>query len=280
MTHEKVTKVAIATEKFLKVPVDDVIKDVGDGIMINSIFRVLVQPEMKRTERKKFRSAIIEVFPKKKQVPKFHFDDDCKFSMKIKEGKLKPEMEGKLLFRDCGITMDDIEDIAIPQGFGDPNSAKLFIVRFDPFFFFFFDFRYNRQRVKSQLTAARQYISAAKKLDPKVEHSPICEMLWSAMEMMAQAMILSLPDGRKTKAHDKLERLEEIRKGLVIVSDDFMGLFAQMTHKRPAARYPDVSSDPSWKERSSPLSPQEVTAALTKLEKEFENNVMLKIEAD
>ncbi|MFH1443970.1 MAG: HEPN domain-containing protein [Candidatus Peregrinibacteria bacterium] len=277
MTEQQVTRVAIATEKFLKVPLDDVIRNVGDGVIVNSIIRTLIKPELEKRGMGKFRSAIVEIFPKDKQPPKFHFDDDCMFAMKLKEGILKPEMKGRYLFQDCGVTMDDVENIALPQNFGDPNSAKLFVVRFDPFFFLFFDFRYNRQRVEAQLARAKEYITAARKLDPEAEHAPICDMLWAAMEMMAQAMILSLPDGEKTKTHDKLEHLDDLRKGLVIVSDDFMRVFAQVSKKRPAARYPDVSSDPSWQERSKPLSPKEIAAALANLEKELENNVMLKI---
>jgi len=280
MAEQQVTRVAVATEMFLRVPLDDVKKNVEYGIIVNNIIRTLIKLELGKRGIEKFRSAIIEIFPKDKQPAKFHFDDDCMFSMELKEGILKPEMEGKFLFKDCGVTMDDIKNISIPRDFGDPNSAKLFVVRFDPFFFLFFDLRYNRQRVKAQLTRAKEYIAAARKLDPKTEHAPICDMLWAAMEMMAQAMILSLPDGEKTKAHDKLERLEEIRKGLAIVSDDFMDLFAQISEKRPAARYPDASSNPSWQERSKPLSPEEIAAALMKLEKEFESNVMLKIPVD
>lgn len=277
MTDQKITRVAIATEQFLKVPLEDVRQNRGNGQLVNQIIRTLIRPEVKKRGMEKFRSAIVEILPKQNLPPKFYFDDDCMFELEFKESVIKPEMVGKYLFKNYGLSMDDVKDVSIPANFGDPNSAKLFIVRFDPHFFLFFDFRYNRQRVEAHLSRAKEYISAAKKLDPEKEHAPICDMLWAAMEIMAQATILSLPDGEKTKAHDKLEQLDELRKSIAVVSDDFMRVFAQVIEKRPAARYPDASTDPTWQEKSKPLSPSEITEALAKLEQELETNVILKV---
>jgi len=273
---QRVTKIGIATANSLRIPLDHVKKNVGLGRSINQLIRLIIKPELKKQGREKFTSAIIEMFPKEGQKPRVYLDDDATFLLKLKDERVTPEAVGKT-FKEMGWTMDDVEDIQIPDDFGDRNSGKAFIIRQDPYFFLFFDFRYNRARVKAQLERAKEFIAAAQKLDPEKEHAPICEVMWAAMELIAQAVLLSLPGGKKTKDHDKLEQLDAIRKNLHVISDEFMQIFASFSHKRPAARYPDHSTDPNWQERSVPIPAKDIRQALEKIQQELETNVILKI---
>jgi HEPN domain-containing protein len=273
---EKVTTIGIATANSLRVPLENVKKNVGLGRSINQLIRLIIRPELKQQDREKFTSAIVEMFPKEGQKPKVYFDENATFQLKLKDERVTPEAVGKT-FKELGWSMDDVEDIQIPDGFGDPNSGKAFIIRQDPYFFLFFDFRYNRARVKAQLERAKEFIAAARKLDPEKDHAPICEMMWAAMELIAQAVLLSLPGGIKTKDHDKLKQLDEIRKNLRVISDEFIEIFTAFNRKRPAARYPDHSTDPKWKERSTPIPADDIRQALAKIEQELETNVILNI---
>lgn len=272
----KISKIGIATSKCIAVPLDDVRNNIGLGLTINRFIALIIKPALDQQKRKKFQCAIIELFPNN-QKPRVHFNENTVFAFEFKKKNvINKDSIGKT-FTQLGLKIEDMNDIRIPDDFGDPNSAKALIIRMDPYFYLFFDFRYNRARVKVQLETAKEFVSAAKKLDPKKELSPICESLWSAIELISQAILLSMPNEKKGKAHDKFDRLNKVKKDLQVVSDDFMKTFDTFNKARRLARYPDFSKDPKHQNIKTFLTPKMITDALEKLENELENNIIIKI---
>lgn len=267
-------KVAIRTARVLRVPVDHVRRNVGLGRSINQLVQ-MIKPELERQQRQKFKAAIIEMFPKGGRPPRIRFDENAPFEVQLHKHEVTPAAVGKS-FAELGWTVEDVKDVAVPQGSVDPSAGHAFLIRMGEVFLLAFDFRYNRADAQAKIVRAKEYLAGCKRMDPHRDYFLACYALWSAYELITDAIMLSLPNSDLPKPHDKkLSNLERTRKGIRVVSDTFMAMFQRLIEIKPAARYPGHSTDPKWKKlsrRSSAL----IRKALVVARKELRTNAFLR----
>ncbi len=270
-------RVAIMTEQSMRIPIDHVRKNMGMGRSINQLIRNVIKPEMELRKRPPFSAAVIEMFSDERKKTKVHFDEEATLLIEFKEGRVTPEWVGKT-DKELGWTMDDVKDIQIPSDFGDPNSAKALIVRRGDIFYLAFDFRYNRQTVRTKLERAREFISAVRDLDLEKHHYPACYLLWSAVELITDAIMLSMPDAKPVKDHaERLRKLKATKEKINVVSDDIVVLLGELEKVKPIARYADRPSNVKSRKLRKKMSKEYFQTALAKIEHELSSNIILRV---
>ena len=269
-------RVAIMTSKCLRIPIDHVNRNIDLGKSINQLIRNVIKPEMIRRSRPPFSAAIIEMFSDKNRKTQVYFDEEAPFLFEFKASICKPEWVGKT-DRELGLTMDDVKDISVPDDFGDPNSAKAFIIRRGDTFYLAFDFRYNKQKVRTKLERAREFIGAVRDMDLEKHHYPACYLLWSAVELITDAVMLSMPDAKPTKDHaERLRKLKAVKQKINMVSDDVVTLLGDLEKVKPIARYADSQENVKSRKLRKKMDAAYFRQALAKIDHELESNIILK----
>jgi uncharacterized protein (UPF0332 family) len=105
---------------------------------------------------------------------------------------------------------------------------------------FTFDFTYNNARVAQTYTAAEEFLTTAYEALKARRYRAFVDTLFSAVELMSQALLLGLPsDQPQPLSHKGISiRINQHRKGNV-VGGNFAPLLNQLTKLRRSARYSD-----------------------------------------
>ncbi|MCK6564689.1 MAG: HEPN domain-containing protein [Dehalococcoidia bacterium] len=138
----------------------------------------------------------------------------------------------------------------------DGNAGHLTLLRHGDSWFVAFDFRYNGMRIKATLAAAEEFLVTAKAALEDGRLRVAIDTLFSATELCARAMLLSLPDERllRSKKHGFIASEFNKRGRWSQDVAAFTGLLNRLTELRPRARYTDA--DPG-------IGAQEVADLLT-----------------
>lgn len=123
----------------------------------------------------------------------------------------------------------------------DPNAAHVTMVRIRNFWFVAFDFRYNPTRANEAHAAAGEFLGCAESALDKGHARAFVENLFSAMELMAKADLLTFPDPEKVvlkaRSHGTISAKYNWLRKTGGIEPEYTELLNQLTDLRPLARY-------------------------------------------
>lgn len=163
-----------------------------------------VNPELERRqaaglleETFRFWGAQVIFFPYAR-APDVSINSEMRLRVRV---KLKDGTPGKpkgapLLLGEVG----DISEIALDER-EDPDCAQAAIFRVGNKWILAFDIHYNRGLSRSHIVAAREFFSAAESSLAQQAWSAFVDNLFSAAELVAKAVLLSVPDPKLRTKH-------------------------------------------------------------------------------
>lgn len=219
------------------VPHGKVLDDVGLGKTINQLVTMFIKPELNRRGRFDFRAAIIEMFDDGRD-PIVHLDSEAKFMLGFRQGSVSESDVGKIK----SVSLKDIESIhAVEEGM-DPDSAKVFIIKWGKpkitHWVLSYDFRYNKGTAKEKLARATEFVAAAKLLNPGDHFHVMIYLIWSALELLLDVRLYLLPNHKPAPFHkDRDKKLKKLSASTNIFSDDFCKAYTLFSRRKNKARY-------------------------------------------
>jgi uncharacterized protein (UPF0332 family) len=140
------------------------------------------------------------------------------------------------------VGMSDFSEIvSIELTENDPNAGHITIIAHQGIWYLTWDTRYNAQRIATTITTAREFIESAqdnlKAVPPRVR--PFTENLFSAVELLAKAVLLQLPDKKilSSKTHGIIKSSFNQWSNLGNIEPDFASLLNELEQMRAPARY-------------------------------------------
>jgi|GEM_PF-6366363 len=236
-------KLAIRVPDVIEVPFDDVKKNVGYGQFINQIYKQFIKPVMDARGIPRFSGALIEmfdgeVFPNRQ--PDVYFNDEMKWRLQTKEPSISAESVGKLA-SELGIDiLKDRKTLEpVPH---NPNAGYIAITPYKDIYFLYYNFQYNAPLVKEKLGRAREFLEAIQRLDVAEQPNVICYLVWSAMELVVEAILYSIPlipkDKKIRSPHEqRMKRLTIMQEKIRALSTEFYFAFQAVSKDKNAARY-------------------------------------------
>lgn len=239
-------KLAIKVPDVIEVPFDDVKNNVGYGQFIKQIYKQFIKPVMDARGIQSFSGALIEmfdgeVFPNRQ--PDVYFNDEMKWRLQTKKPCISAESVGKLA-SELGIDiLKDRKTLEpVPH---DPNAGYVAITPYkDICYFLYYNFQYNAPLVKEKLRRAREFLEAIQQLDVAEQPNVICYLVWSAMELVVEAILYSIPlipkDKKIRSPHEqRMKRLTIMQEKIRALSTEFYSAFQAVSKDKNAARYAD-----------------------------------------
>lgn len=265
-------KLAISVPDVIEVPFDDVKQNKGYGQFINQIYKQFIRPVMDARGIPRFSGALIEmfdgeVFPNRQ--PDVYFNDEMKWRLQTKEPVIGPESVGKLA-SELGIDILKDRKSMVPVTH-DPNAGYVAITPYKDIYFLYYNFQYNAPLVKEKLERAREFLQAIQRLDVSQEPNVVCYLVWSAMELVVEAILYSIPliptDKKVKSPHvQRMNRLVAMQEKIRALSDDFYSAFQSVSKDKNPARYADGVTT---------QDKEALLTAVNALTKELEENQLL-----
>lgn len=132
--------------------------------------------------------------------------------------------------------------------------------------------------MRTKLERAREFIAAVHDLDLEKHHYPACYLLWSAVELIIDAIMLSMPDAKPVKDHaERLRKLKATKEKINVVSDDIVALLGELEKVKPIARYADRPSNVKSRKLRRKMSTEYFQKVLAKIEHELVSNIILRV---
>ena len=155
---------------------------------------------------------------------------------------------------------DFSEHISIELTDHDANGGRITLVLHQNRWWVTWDLRYNAQRISETVKAAQEFIAAAHFSGERSHARSFIDTLFSAVELLAKAELLSLPDKQllDAKTHGSVRSRFNLWTRTGSIDRDFSGLLNTLDSMRDPARY---GLQP-WS-----LTPDEMTSLLTRAEK-------------
>jgi HEPN domain-containing protein len=162
--------------------------------LVDSIFELYVIPDVLRRglvlERDDIRKVVVELNPDR-QHPLVWINDAAQIVARVRVNRDLAEGED--------VRVQDIDEVhAVEPVHVGPNSGYVCFAILMGQQYIRFDFRYNKERVASLLTRAREFLDAA--VDSLNRRPAVaCDLAFSAAELSVQAQMLI--QQQKTKSH-------------------------------------------------------------------------------
>jgi uncharacterized protein (UPF0332 family) len=139
------------------------------------------------------------------------------------------------------IGIDDIDRvIEIRPPTEEADAGHVTILRLRESWCFTFDFTYNNARVANTVKAAQEFLIAAHESAEKGRYRPFVDALFSAVELMAKALMLCFPGPESLHwSHNKINRQLNLRRKENVVGGNYSQLLNDLTRLRHSARYDD-----------------------------------------
>jgi hypothetical protein len=138
------------------------------------------------------------------------------------------------------LAAEDIRSLQFHLTEDDPNAAHFTLVNTGGIWWMSFDFRYNRARILKHLDTAEEFAACADFAVSQGFTRSTVDNLFSAAELTARAVLLSLPDARLLQpklSHGYVESQFNSFGRLGNVETDFMQAFNRLRDRRSVARY-------------------------------------------
>src|SRR5262249_4695452 len=121
----------------------------------------------------------------------------------------------------------------------DPNSGHITVLRHRDACYVTWSTRYNATRVAETIKAAEQFIEVARHAQQQRHHRPLVDNLYSAVELLAKATLLTLPDRSllTSKRHRTIAARFHNLGNLGNVDGSYPALLKELGAMREPARY-------------------------------------------
>jgi uncharacterized protein (UPF0332 family) len=134
--------------------------------------------------------------------------------------------------------VDSYESFSLPDS-EDPNCGHITLMRLGDQWSLAFDFLYNKKIAGEHLSAAKQFVSAAKKALIDNHMRVLVDTCFSAAELTAKALLLTtpLPGENKRMSHGRIHARYNLEAKLGNVNVSHKDAFNRLTALRNSARY-------------------------------------------
>ena len=134
--------------------------------------------------------------------------------------------------------VDSYESFSLPDS-EDPNCGHITLMRLGDQWSLAFDFLYNKRIASEHLSAANQFISAAKKALTDNHMRVLVDTCFSAAELAAKALLLTTPRPGENKrmSHGRIHARYNLEAKLGNVDVSYKDAFNRLTALRSSARY-------------------------------------------
>jgi uncharacterized protein (UPF0332 family) len=134
--------------------------------------------------------------------------------------------------------VESFESFYLPDS-EDPNCGHITLMRLGDQWTLAFDFLYNKKIAGEHLSAANQFITAAKKALTDNHMRVLVDTCFSAAELAAKALLLSTPrPGEKNRmSHGRIHSLYNLEAKFGNVDVSHKEAFNHLTELRSSARY-------------------------------------------
>ncbi len=209
--------------------------------VLEQFLNLFVTPEIKRRQEAgelekplDLRSAQI-IFSPYDNKPQVRINSEVRG---IGQFKLKPgvrKKKGETIFEN---EVDGLGIINLTEE-DDPDCAHATLVKIGNTWAIAFDFRYNKGLSETHIEAARQFYESAEIALNKEHWAPFIDNLFSASELLARSILLSIPDPKfRNKASHKAIQMKYNRfSDLGNVKTEYCETFNKLSGLRDRARY-------------------------------------------
>lgn len=142
--------------------------------------------------------------------------------------------------------LNNIEKIELTDE--DINCAHITLLLFKNNWIVFFDFRYNKERIKEHIEASKEFYESALDNLNKNRLRPFYENAFASAELSAKSILLALPDKKLLEGKNHKDRLKKFKNWAELgnVKMEFSTTLSSLKDLRDSARY--LSSDDFKKE--------------------------------
>ena len=167
----------------------------GQERFLQQAFSLWINPEIERRGARgawpaEFNLLAVQIvlWPDGKQ-PEVRFNEEVRCSFIVQVAPGRPVEQGKLI----GLhNISQVREIRPPPD--EADAAHVTILRMaDGSWCFTFDFTYNNARVAQTYTAAQEFLTTAYEALKARRYRAFVDTLFSAVELMSQALLLGLP---------------------------------------------------------------------------------------
>jgi HEPN domain-containing protein len=139
--------------------------------------------------------------------------------------------------------IDEIRDVHLTDD--DGNAGHMTLLALQGSWFLAFDFRYNRKRIAATVGAADEFLLTAQEALEAGRLRAAVDNLFSATELGAKAILLSMPDDRvlTSKSHGFISSELNKRGRWSEENRRFAKLLNRLTDLRPKSRYDDAGPE-------------------------------------
>jgi uncharacterized protein (UPF0332 family) len=165
---------------------------------------------------------------------KVRLNDEVRVMMKARATRVVAKGEA--------VGMNDFSEIvSIELTKNDPNSGHITVILHQGTWYLTWDTRYNAQRIATTIASAKEFIESAQdnlKVSPP-RLRPFTENLFSAVELLAKAVLLASPDRKilSSKTHGIIKSGFNQWSNLGNTEPDFANLLNELERMRALARY-------------------------------------------
>jgi uncharacterized protein (UPF0332 family) len=206
--------------------------------IIDEFLEFWVIPEIKKRQEV---NEIPTPFVLSKAQVLFYAESDKKTIIRLNDevkailrAKLKnPATYGDIILLDKEI--EEIDSINLPEN--EKDAAHITLISLKNVYYLYFDFVYNKTLVMEHIKRGEEFIISAEKCLIDDKPNACVELLWSGVEILAKAFLLTMPDPniKTTKKHTYIKQHFNCigQKGL----SEYTALLNDMYKLRNIARY-------------------------------------------
>lgn len=215
-------------------------REFGEKVL-QQFMDLFVTPEVKRRREigeldkpLDLRAAQIIFFPDGRK-PQVRINSEIRAISKVKFKPGISKKPGEPIFEN---EIDGLQEINLTEE-DDPDCGHATLVRIADSWTIAFDFRYNKALSKKHIETAKQFYEAAEFSYNHGNWSPFVDNLFSATELIAKCILLSMPDAkfRKKSSHKAIQIRFNRFANLGNVEAVYRETFNKLSGLRDSARY-------------------------------------------
>jgi HEPN domain-containing protein len=163
-----------------------------------NVLETFAIPEITRRETEgrlpaNFQLVALQVVMEVDAAPEVRLNEEVSVGAYLREGATMPATD--TVYNDLREVLHLVDAVGLPPS-DHPNAAHITMVLTVDGWSVWFDLRYNAERVKSLLLAARQFFNAAKASVTNGFERPAVSDLFTAVELIAKGRLMLHPDPR------------------------------------------------------------------------------------
>ncbi len=211
----------------------------GPDRTLQQVFELWVMPEV---QRRQSAGELPPTFQLWSAQVVFEVDAPVKVRLNKEVRTMMKVRATRAVAKGEAVDMSDFSEIvSIELTENDPNAGHITIIAHQGTWYLTWDTRYNAQRIATAIATATEFVESAednlKAAPPRFR--PFTENLFSAVELLAKAVLLQLPDKKflSSKTHGIIKSSFNQWSNLGNIEPDFATLLNELKSMRAGARY-------------------------------------------